>query len=134
MWAVDTNVLVRFITRDDEAQYTRAAKLLHGTEAVHVPDTVIQECLWVLQSSTYGYARQEIAEALRGICGLPCIELRAPDTVVRLLDLFEAGLLDASDACHLAMVETTCTELLTFDAAFVKRAKGRSPCKVRQPA
>ena len=42
MIAIDTNIIVRFLTKDDAKQYD-ASKKLFETEKIYIPDTVILE-------------------------------------------------------------------------------------------
>ena len=49
MIAVDTNVVVRFLTRDDEQQYEKSLKLFQEQDIL-ILDTVILETEWVLLS------------------------------------------------------------------------------------
>jgi len=53
MIAVDTNVLVRFLVRDDAKQAARAAALIQANE-IWVCKTVLLETEWVLRS-LYGF-------------------------------------------------------------------------------
>jgi predicted nucleic acid-binding protein len=54
MIGIDTNVLVRFLVRDDEAQFDRARRLIKreasGGEPVMVSQLVLLEAEWVLRS------------------------------------------------------------------------------------
>ena len=61
MRAVDTNVLVRFLTRDDQQQAARARKVME--QGVFIPKTVLLETEWVLRY-TYEFDRTAVAEAL----------------------------------------------------------------------
>lgn len=130
MIAVDTNVLLRFLTRDDEDQAARARQLL-ADEMVFVPATVLLEAAWVLHSS-YGYDRRAIAEALHAVLSVPSVEVEEPVQTRKALDWFAAGL-DFADALHLAS-SGAATEFATFDRRFVQRATklGTKP-PVRHP-
>jgi len=46
--AIDTNIIVRFITRDDELQYQQSLELFKNKN-IFIPDTVILETEWVLR-------------------------------------------------------------------------------------
>lgn len=50
MIALDTNVLVRLIVRDDEDQFQRALDLIRRTvdeqQGIHVSDVVLAELVW----------------------------------------------------------------------------------------
>ena len=48
MVAIDTNIIIRFVMRDDEAQY-QASYDIFLSEEVYIPDTVILEVEWVLR-------------------------------------------------------------------------------------
>lgn len=79
MIALDTNVLVRFLTRDDVAQAKRAEHCmaqLSEEQPGFVAREVILELAWVL-TRAYGYSRAEIARALEGL--LAAIELDIED-------------------------------------------------------
>jgi predicted nucleic-acid-binding protein len=73
--AVDTNVVIRLLTGDDQDQATRARKLFE-TETIWLPKTVILEAEWVLRR-LYGLAKGRVAEALR-------LLLRSPTSVARM--------------------------------------------------
>ena len=127
MIAVDTNVIVRFLTRDDPAQFAQSLKLLE-TGTVFIPDTVILETAWVLDF-VYGFKPDDIVSALRGLCGLPSVHLDDPGKIAQVLDWFEQGV-DFADAFHLSY-STKCTELKTFDKDFIERSQGLSDCMVK---
>ena len=61
MRAVDTNVLVRLITRDDEEQTKSAEEFI--AKGAWVSHLVLAETSWVLDS-VYDRSRQEIASAV----------------------------------------------------------------------
>jgi predicted nucleic-acid-binding protein len=49
MTDVDTNVLVRILTRDDAGQSQRAAAFIRGQDRVYILNTVLLEIEWVLR-------------------------------------------------------------------------------------
>ena len=119
MIAVDTNVLVRFLVKDDEKQAQRARQVLEQ-EAVFLPKTVLLETERVLRY-TYGFDRVAVAEALGKFCGLPQVVVEDTSTVRQALTWHQAGF-DFADALHLAasrQVET----FYSFDQALVRKAK-----------
>lgn len=66
MIALDTNVLVRYLVRDDEAQAATARSLMSSLTADQpgfVCREVILELVWVLERA-YGLSREDIADAL----------------------------------------------------------------------
>ncbi|WP_353570486.1 PIN domain-containing protein [Candidatus Albibeggiatoa sp. nov. BB20] len=62
MYAIDTNIILRFLTQDDEQQYQKAKHIIQ-TQEVFIPDTVILEIEWVLRYA-YGFNVSQIADAL----------------------------------------------------------------------
>ncbi len=126
MIAVDTNVLVRFLTWDDPEQAAQAKALLGGQD-VFAPKTVLLETEWVLRS-LYGLSASQIAAALRGVVGLPRLHCEDPDAVVMALGYFEQGL-DFADALHLSSARAT-LKFATFDQRFRKRDQGICPSEI----
>jgi predicted nucleic-acid-binding protein len=127
--AVDTNVIVRLLTGDDPRQCQQAEKLFSRFE-LFLPESVILETEWVLRFA-YGFSSIQIADALRRLLGLPNVHVNDIGKLTKVLAWFEQGL-DFADALHLAASDTL-TELVTFDSRFVKRARGKSVCRVRLP-
>lgn len=119
MLAVDTNVLVRYLTNDHPEQSPRARRLVER-EDVWVPTTVLRETEWVLRS-VYRYAPAQIAAALRKFAGLPRVALENPSVAAQALDWAEQGM-DFADALHLGAAGQ-CAAFVTFDAGFIKAAR-----------
>ena len=129
MIAVDTNVVVRLLTQDDEQQYNKSLKLFQEKE-IFVPDTVILETEWVLRFA-YHFKPVEICRAFRNLLGLPNVQLTNGSLMAQALQWHESGL-DFADALHLAQSQD-CSAIYTFDTKFVNRAKGLTDCEVQQP-
>jgi predicted nucleic-acid-binding protein len=127
--AIDTNVLVRFLTGDDSHQAARARRLIEAGD-IFVATTVLLEAEWVLRSA-YGFAPSAIAAALRGFAGLPGVALEDPALAALALDWAEKGL-DFADALHLARAQG-CTAFMSFDRELAKAAKGVADVKVTAP-
>jgi len=91
MIALDTNVLVRFLTQDDPEQGRLASILIGGlTEADpgYVFREVLVELVWVLERS-YGFERDEIARALEGLLTASELLIETGDDVASILELYE---------------------------------------------
>ena len=129
MIAVDTNIIVRLMTRDDEAQFRRARDTFRRSE-VFVSDTVMLETAWVLDYA-YGLGRDEIVRAIRLLCSQRNVHLSNPALAASVIEWYEGGM-DFADAFHLAQ-SVHCEMLLTFDARFVKKAAGKARCRVSEP-
>ena len=70
MLGIDTNVLVRFLVQDDEAQFEKARKLIKrevsAGRRVFVNQLVLMETEWVLRSR-YSVSKNQIIEAISGL-------------------------------------------------------------------
>jgi predicted nucleic-acid-binding protein len=80
MLGVDTNVLVRFLVRDDETQFEKARKLIKREVAagrrVFVSQLVLLETEWLLRSR-YSLPKNRIIEAISGL--LDATDVRLED-------------------------------------------------------
>lgn len=118
MIAVDTNILVRFLTRDDAAQAARAAQLI-TQERIWVAKTVLLETEWVLRS-LYGFEARRVNDALYKLAGLANVEFEDPTAVSQALSWTDAGL-DFADCLHLAS-RGEAVSFASFDRRLVKSA------------
>ena len=128
MRAVDTNVVVRYLTGDDPGQAARARAVVDAGD-VFVSTTVLLESEWVLRS-VYGLSRTEVAAALRAFAGLPGLSVESPAVLSEALDHAQRGM-DFADALHLGAA-ARCEALLTFDLRFIEQA-GEVPVRVMEP-
>lgn len=129
MLAVDTNVIVRYLTKDDARQAARAAKAIDGSE-VFIPATVILEVEWVLRS-LYRQSRGDISAGVRTLLGQPTVTTETPAALAAALDWFDSGM-DLADALHLA-ASRHCSAMISFDADLAKTAKKLGAAEVRRP-
>jgi predicted nucleic-acid-binding protein len=127
--AVDTSLIVRFLTGDDPARTASARKVIEGG-GIFVSTSVLLETEWVLRSG-YGFATVRLVQALRNFAGLPGIVLEDPQLAARALDWAEQGL-DFADALHLGAARD-CTAFMSFDRKLAKAAAEMSDVKVVAP-
>lgn len=117
MIAVDTNVLVRHLTRDDPVQAEKARALLAGG-GILIRKTVILETEWVLRH-TYRYSNQQISGAMAGLLDSYGIDVEDVDDVATAIEATRQGL-DFADALHLA--GCSAKRFATFDMNLQRRA------------
>ena len=129
MVAVDTNILVRFLVKDDPEQFQRAEQLLQDHE-IYIPDTVLLETEWVLRFA-YNLSPDAILQGFLLLLGMENVNVRDAFAVKQALDWF-AQKMDFADAWHLALSQS-CPRFATFDDKLVKRAKGKGDCKAFEP-
>jgi predicted nucleic-acid-binding protein len=71
--AVDTNVLVRAVVCDDEAQAAAAARLLTEAELIAVALPCLCEFCWVLRRA-YGFGSADVVAAIRALLAAGNVE------------------------------------------------------------
>jgi predicted nucleic-acid-binding protein len=128
MLAVDTNIVVRYLT-GDHPQQTDLAKALIDKEDIFVSATVLLETEWVLRK-LYGWTNAPLAKALRGFAGLPRMTVENPSRVLQALDLTENGM-DFADALHLAQA-MNCDAFVTFDRHLARAARRLTALEIRE--
>jgi predicted nucleic-acid-binding protein len=119
--AVDTNILVRFLTADDPKQAKTARRVIEAGY-IFIGVTVILETEWVLRAG-YGFTPNVVAAGLRGIAGLPGVTIEEPAEIAQALDWMVEGM-DFADALHLTRANH-CNAFVTFDKKLAVRAKGK---------
>ena len=129
MLAIDTNVIVRYLTGDHPTQSPRA-KAVIDQQDVFVCTTVVLETECVLRSA-YGFAPARIAATLRGFAGLPHVTLEDPTLTARALDQAEKRM-DLADALHLTKA-SGCDALISFGRRFARAAHDLGGIPVRAP-
>jgi predicted nucleic-acid-binding protein len=129
MLAIDTNLIVRYLTGDHPIQATTARALI-DSEAVFVATTVLLETEWVLRS-VYGFSGTDCAAAMSRFAGLPTVTLEDPMRIAAALARVLEGL-DFADALHLSAAEE-CAAFVTFDQRLIKAAATTRTPTVRAP-
>jgi len=116
MNAVDTNVLVRLLARDDARQVARAENFV--TTGAWVSHLVLAETVWVLDS-VYKLGRRPIATAVQMLLDHTLIALQEPGIVSAALEHFRNGkTIDFSDCLILEIARSAGHKPLgTFDRA-----------------
>ncbi len=88
MIAIDTNVIVRFLVRDDEKQAKVAYRCLKRAEKdrerLFIPLSVILEMIWVLESA-YDRSRDEVLDAIRDMRQMPVFEFEKDVVIEQIL-------------------------------------------------
>jgi len=85
MRAVDTNVLVRLVTRDDPKQVAAAEAFVE--QGAWISHLALAEATWVL-SAVYGLAPREIATAVEMLLNHQDLTLQEAETVSNALAQF----------------------------------------------
>ncbi len=112
---LDTNVLIRHLTGDPPAQARRATAFLERAEELLVPDLIVAEVVYVLESF-YEVERQRVAELVRAIIGFPAIAVVDQPLLLRALEVYEVDRLDFAEAYLVASAEASDVQTIaSFD-------------------
>lgn len=125
MKAVDTNILVRYLVRDDEAQVAIADQIIRNS--CYLTLTVLLESVWLL-SSRFALTREAISAALEELVSLPSIATVDDKLVFWAIARFKAGA-DFADMVHLLDARVA-DQFVTFDRGVSKGAGPNSPVPV----
>ena len=99
MEALDTNVIVRLLVRDDDEQYRRAELIFRRATAgpgVWLASVVLVEVVWVLRVA-YKFDRAASAASLRRLIQTDGVQVEDEPTTRSTLAAFEAGAADFAD-------------------------------------
>ncbi len=101
---IDTNVLIRHLTGDPPAQAVRATRYLERSEELLLPDLILAEVAYVLESY-YEVPRAQVAETLRAVLGFSAIRVVDADLLQRAVEVYDVHRLDFADAYLIASAE-----------------------------
>ena len=121
MLAIDTNILIRFILRDDPNQAQLAdrvfLKAIEDGDEIFVSDITLCELAWVLKR-TFKFDWGQILKVLRNIYETDIIRFSSEDRVVNSLDSYETGRADFADYLILQHCKAVGAQnLISFDKA-----------------
>ena len=103
---IDTNVLIRHLTGDPPEQAERATRYLAGADELLLPDLILAEVAYVLESY-YEAPRTDVAVSLRAIVTFPKISVVDEELLLRAVEIYEIHRLDFADAYLVASAEST---------------------------
>ena len=101
---VDTNILVRHLTGDPPDQAARATRFLAEAENLLLPDLIVAELVYVLQS-VYATARPDIARTVRSVLAFEAIRVVDAELLQRTVEVYEFDRLDFPEAYLVACAE-----------------------------
>jgi predicted nucleic-acid-binding protein len=116
---LDTNVVIRYLTRDDEVQFAHARRLIEEELSADNPGFItsitLAEIVWVLETN-YSVNRAGLLKALEIILSSRQFVTEAPDTAWRTLRAFKATSGDYVDILIGELAQKAgCSATVTFD-------------------
>lgn len=122
---LDTNVLIRHLTRDPPGQGRRATASLEQADELLLPDLIIAEVVFVLESF-YEVDRNRVAELVRAVIGFPATVVADESLLLRSLEVYEVDKLDFAEAYLVAHAEASGVgAIVSFDRAIDRIATVR---------
>ena len=123
---LDTNVILRLLTRDDEAKaeacYELFQRVRRGEEELSTCEAIVTEVVYVLSSPRLRYrlTHEQIRSRLLPILTLRGLKLPQKRVYLRALDLYASSAsLDFEDALAVAhMEQRRITEIVSYDRDF----------------
>ena len=126
MPALDTNLLIRYLVRDDPAQAAAADRAIRGCvdrqQTMFVPITVALELEWVLRSA-FAYAKDQAIHVLSTLLSAAELSFESEQALEAALHLYRSGSADFADCLHIALAARAGElPLMTFDERAAKVA------------
>lgn len=120
---VDTNIILRFLLKDNKVQYLRAVKIFEKAESGKIylwaTDIVILELIWTLKS-LYRYDRFTIREKVESLIALPNFDVLNKKFILQALQDFANKNIDFADAYNYQLAKKQGKKILSFDKDFKK--------------
>lgn len=119
---LDTNILLRYFTRDDPARAAAALALLtrveEGRERVVTSPLVIFETIFTLQKR-YHFPKQDIRQALTDLVSMRGLQLPSKSLWIDALDLFATQNIPFADAYNAVYLRSRgLSEIYSWDSDF----------------
>ena len=122
MIAVDTNVLLRYLLRDDATQAQEARQLFESGERVLITDVVLAEAVWTLLGRRYRAARTDVIAFVGSLLQEPNVRFEDNEVIFSALQAYRETEADFADALivhkalKMAPVDDGLHTVYTFDA------------------
>ena len=133
MIAIDTNVLLRYLLRDDEAQSERARRLVTGERRVLITDVVLVEMFWTLLGRRYRVGKIDLIAVVEGLLQEPNLRFEDEEVVWQALRAYgdtKADFADALIVCKaikVAALEDGLDAVYTFDSEALRLPSTAEP-------
>ena len=124
---VDTNVLIRHLTGDPPDQARRATAFLADADELLLPDLIVAEVVYVLESF-YEVPAGQVARLVRSVIAYPPIRTLDPPLLLRSLEVYETHRIDFAEAYLVASAEASgIPDIISFDRSI---DRGTTACRI----
>ena len=103
---LDTNIPIRHLAGDPPSPARRATAFLERADELLLPDLIVAEILYVLESF-YEVERRQVAELVRAVIGFPAVVVTDAPLLLRALEVYEVDRIDFAEAYLVANAEAT---------------------------
>jgi predicted nucleic-acid-binding protein len=103
---LDTNVLIRHLTGDPPAQARRATAFLERAEELLLPDLIVAEVVYVLESF-YELKPKRVTEVVRAVIAFTAVVVVDEALLLRALEVYEVERIDFAEAYLVASAEAS---------------------------
>ena len=93
----DTNIFIRHLTGDPPEQAARATAYLASADLIVLPDLILAEIVYVLESF-YRVPRNRTAQAARSLIAFNNVKVTDPSLLLRTIEIYEIHRIDFADA------------------------------------
>lgn len=112
---VDTNVLIRHLTGDPPDLAARATAFLAEADELLLPDLIVAEVVYVLESF-YEVPADDVARLVRSVIAFPPIRTLDPALLLRSLEVYETHRIDFAEAYLVASAEAAgIHDIISYD-------------------
>lgn len=126
--AIDTNLLVRYLTEDDPQKAQAVENLLDRAQAgavrLFAPSVILAELVWVLESY-YKLGRTEVADLAEAVLNTPGLDVEDEALLRHAVTEYRNGKMDFIDAMLLVYTRTReIGTIYTFDRTHFRDEAG----------
>ena len=115
MIGIDTNVLIRYLTKDDPKQWELAVQIIRK-QPCFVGNIVLCEIVWVLKRQPYQFSKEQILGSLEMMLQSSGFEFENRSVVYQAIQRTKQGSADFSDYLIGAIAQQAgCHKTITFD-------------------
>ncbi|WP_198648497.1 PIN domain-containing protein [Cyanothece sp. BG0011] len=116
MIGLDTNVLIRYLTKDDETQWQQAQQIIESGQQCFIANIVLCEIVWVLKGEAYQYTKDDIIKTLEAMLSCESFEFENRSAFYQALQRTKQGRADFLDYLISALaIQLGASYTTTFD-------------------